>query len=810
MSKLQTFHYWFILKLMKERVVFLISLIIGLLCLLTYIINVNPQFVQLLNLQQFDREELRKRVNELSSPFLDKKKEYKKIESVYTSSETAKILERIFELKAELKFANDKIPNTFLETEFFEPESSTKIENVDPYLKIAVDINSDVSYLEIKSKNDLKSQNRKIFEIGEIIGLNFNKMSRMEPSKVDTFELSQRSKESTILAEGKGNEIIFYENIEGVPLTSYAHKWTIAEEGIKYERVLALKKQLKPKDSSQFEALVSFFFWFILGFFAFLTLIFKIRRDELDYNLLLWLGVLITLISLISFSYRLPFNFFLIILFLILSTVIGFFLSLIFTVAESKTRDNFDRHLKVFDAIVSMNINVKENGRMVLRSFFFGNLFFIVPLVYIFIEQLKEKNKIVIFPPDCVDVSSTFPLSFLFNNLVSSLIFPYFCIILFGIFAPSLLSRKNNFISQSIVSLFFASVSSITSGYKPFYISFAMFFFISFVLLQFWQREGFIGTFFAMFFPLAIQRGLILIFAKDAQIAIEGASLLILIILFLIFACYWSVKGREINRITPYEPLYLKKIKEKERFERELEIAKSLQQRLLPKDPPTLEKIEIATFCEPANEVGGDYYDFIDIGERKILSFLGDVSGKGIKAAFYMTLAKGLLHGSFGLVKDHKELLKLLNQRFGSLCEEGIFLTLITLTIDRDSCQIIVTSAGHNPPLLCKGGKSEYLPVKGLVIGPLPEEMVMNSLLEYQFKLEKDDVLLLYTDGVTESFDHQFEEYGTTRLEEAVLNCCHKSPQEIIEEIRKSVFRFTGGAPLRDDFTMVVLKGRDV
>ena len=795
---------------MKGRVVFLISSIIGLLCLVAYIINVNPQFVQLLNLKQFDREELRKQVNEVSSNFLDKKKEYKKRESIYTAGEAAKVLEKIFELKAELKIANDKIPNTFLETQFFEPDSLSKIENVAPYLIIAIDTNSKVSYLEIKSKNDRKSQNRRIYEIGEVIGLNFNKMSRMESSKNDTFEVSQRAKERTIITEEKANVIIFYENIEGVPLTSYAHKWTIDEEGIKYERALALKKQLKPVDSSQLEDILSFFFWFILGFFAFLTLIFKIRRDELDYNLLLWLGILISLISLISFSLTITFNFFLIILFLILSTVIGFFLSLIFAVAESKTRDNFDRHLKVLDAIVSMNINVKENGRLVLRSFFFGNLFFIVPLFYIFMEQLKQKKNIVVFPPHCIDVSSTFPLSFLFNNLISSLMFPYFCIILFGIFAPSLLARKNNLIFQSILSLFFASLSSIPLGYKPLYISFLVFFFISFVLLQFWNREGFIGTFLAMFFPLSIQRGLLLIFAKDAQIAIEGASLLVLIILFLIVACYWSVKGREIDRITPYEPLYLRKIKEKERFERELEIAKSLQQRLLPKNPPNLEKIEIATFCEPANEVGGDYYDFIDLGQRKILSFLGDVSGKGIKAAFYMTLAKGLLHGSFGLVKDHKELLKLLNQRFGSLCEEGIFLTLITLTIDRDSCDVIVTSAGHNPPLLCKGGKSEYLPVKGLVIGPLPEEMVMNSLIEYQFKIEKNDVLLLYTDGVTESFDHKFEEYGTERLEEVVLSCCHKSPKEIIDEIRKSVSKFTGGAPLRDDFTMVVLKGRDV
>ena len=138
---------------MKGRVVFLISSIIGLLCLVAYITNVNPQFVQLLNLKQFDREELRKQVNEVSSNFLDKKKEYKKRESIYTPGEAAKVLEKIFELKAELKIANDKIPNTFLETQFFEPDSLSKIENVAPYLIIAIDTNSKVSYLEIKSKN---------------------------------------------------------------------------------------------------------------------------------------------------------------------------------------------------------------------------------------------------------------------------------------------------------------------------------------------------------------------------------------------------------------------------------------------------------------------------------------------------------------------------------------------------------------------------------------------------------------------------------------------------------------------------------
>lgn len=788
---------------MKRRDLFLYF---GVVLLIFYLFNLNQIFVKFVNLTQIDKTEFRKRVEDYKNKLLEVKDDIKEKDFLLYDRETLRLLQKAFGINANLKGLSEKIPSTFFASKIYSKKSMKQFQK-EPIFEIVIDSNLRVSYLFIPKVKDqnLKDVKNEIQFLIEALSIKKENLQNFNEGD-DYLEVPQLKGEEETEPSG---EISYFENIEGVPLTGYLHKFSIDEKGIKYKRSLLFKKALFNEEKAIFKDIILFLLWLIFVLFAFLTLILKIKRDEVDWKLISLGTLFISTISFIYVSFSEVLNLLTVVVIIITSFLTGLIYSLLFNIALSKTRDGFEKQLLNFNALFSFNFNVKENGFMILKTFLVGNFFFALPLSYYYFFKLFEKGGVVILPPDCFTIKSTSIFSYTFGNLVESLSQSFYFILIFGIFIPSLLSRRNNLFIRLTISILFSLIASFSLSFEPYYLSFLIVFVLTFLVFHIWNEYGFIGVFLSFSFPLIIQRGAMLLFSKDAQIAVEGGILLLIVIFILFTSFYWIVKGKPISEIKPYEPLYIKRIKEKERLERELEIAKSLHQRLLPKETPILKNIEIATFCEPAMEVGGDYYDFIELDESKVLMFLGDVSGKGIRAAFYMTLAKGLLHGALSLVKDVKDLLRLLNRRFGRLSEEGIFLTLIALMIDEETNEITITSAGHNPPLLYRDGKVEVVKVKGLVIGPLPDEVVISNLIEYKFRMKKGDVLLLYTDGVTESFNPKFEEYGVKNLEANLLNSHHKSPPEIIYDIRSSVLEFTENAPLRDDFTMVVLKGKD-
>ena len=788
----------------------------SLLSLLTYIKFCNPLFVKMMNINSFDKREIEPKVSAIAETLLNKKEEYQTTEKIFSDLKTVTILQKNVGIKSATELIQIKLPSQFLNINFYNKIESRSISiQKNPVLTIEVDSNSYVSFLRYPFKesitsNDVPSIIQNMFPILE---LNLESLEQIAPDDIKKEELEEivvRERENEKLSEnGKlYREIIYKQKIEGVPLGFYIHKFVISEKELIYSKTLAFKKSLSGQSQSPIIDIFKFLIWFIIGLFSLALLFIKIKRDEIDWSLYVKVMAIASIFSFLLLFKEQP-TVFLFFVFLLISFLFGSFFALIVALSESQTREIYPENLHIFDALFQGHLRIKELGEMILLCFIYGNFYFLIQILFLFAPNFNETLKVSILPPNPLEFKSFFPLSLFLGNIIAPATFGLYSLLIFGVVAPLFFQRFNkNWIKLITIFLFSILVSSHLS-YTPFYLSFISFLFLSFFILHLWEKYGFLGIFFAIWMPVTLQRGLMLFMAKDVSFAVTGLLILLFLFLMFIFAFYLYYKGKPVSTIKSYEPLYLIKIREKERFSRELEIAKNLQQQILPKKHPKIDKIEFATLCEPALSVGGDYFDFFELGNNKILVFLGDVSGKGIRAAFYMTLAKGLLHGSFNLVKDHKELLKILNQRFGALCEEGVFLTLTILSIDCKTGEIIVTSAGHNPPLLYKNGEVITVPSKGLVVGPMPEEIMLKSLEEYKFKIEKGDVLLLYTDGVTEAMNPYLEEYSLDRLKSVFANCIELSAEEIVSRIRLSIMEFASGSPLSDDLTILVLKGID-
>jgi len=205
-------------------------------------------------------------------------------------------------------------------------------------------------------------------------------------------------------------------------------------------------------------------------------------------------------------------------------------------------------------------------------------------------------------------------------------------------------------------------------------------------------------------------------------------------------------------------------------------------------------------------EVGGDYYDYLSLSGDRWLIVLGDVSGKGVKAAFYMTLAKGILHSVTCMEGRETAILGHLNHLFRNLSDDGTFLTLCAVVLCPASREAKILSAGHNPPVLLSKGVPKILSPRGLVLGLMDDAVFLKTIEECKVVLEPGDSLLLYTDGVTEAMNRRQEEFGSERLLQALEDASGLGPEGLLDRVSRAVSRFADGEPQADDLTMLALR----
>lgn len=242
---------------------------------------------------------------------------------------------------------------------------------------------------------------------------------------------------------------------------------------------------------------------------------------------------------------------------------------------------------------------------------------------------------------------------------------------------------------------------------------------------------------------------------------------------------------------------------ERERMERELELATEIQQSFQPSSPPVIEGYEFQGISFSCYEIGGDYYDFIPRHDNKMMIALGDVSGKGTAAALLMSSLHAAIHAQVAAKSTLAETVKSVNQYLADNTPTNRFVTLFIAELDPATGKLFFINAGHNPPLMGRAdGRVEQLASGGFPLGILPTA-------EYEIgetDLQPNDALVIYSDGVSEASNLKGEEFGMERLTSVIRENLKRSASGLRDKIESSLSTFTQSTPAGDDITLVIVK----
>ena len=290
---------------------------------------------------------------------------------------------------------------------------------------------------------------------------------------------------------------------------------------------------------------------------------------------------------------------------------------------------------------------------------------------------------------------------------------------------------------------------------------------------------------------------------------LDFALALLLLIVVLVIGAVGIIRGAPIEGIRDYVPDYIRELRQQERLRHELSIAQQVQESFLPGEMPSMTGIDVAARCLAAEEVGGDYYDFIPVSKNKLALAIGDVSGKGIQAAFFMTLTKGFLQTLCRENHEPAEVLKKINALFCENAPRGMFISMIYGILDVRERTFTFARAGHNPIILKRGGPVamiELIQPKGLGIGLASSDSFDRSIEQEIIRLGEDDTLVLFTDGFSEAMNPERQLFGDERLSNVIRDSNSAAARGILDNVQKEVDVFVNGAERHDDMTMVVVR----
>lgn len=245
---------------------------------------------------------------------------------------------------------------------------------------------------------------------------------------------------------------------------------------------------------------------------------------------------------------------------------------------------------------------------------------------------------------------------------------------------------------------------------------------------------------------------------------------------------------------------------EKKRLERDLENARHIQESLLPKSIPTIKNLELIGITIPAQHVGGDYYDFIKVSDTKLYVIVGDVSGKGLSAALYMSKLQTMIRMYCTEDKSPKHILIDVNKRLFGEMERNYFITASLAMIDTEKRTIFFCRAGHPHSLLINGDKCESLKSGGIGLGLDKGEAFESSLEEIEVKMENGSLFVIYSDGISEAMNEKQEEFGEERIIKVLMGNSKSSVDTIQKKLLSGIVEFCGDVEQHDDITLLLVK----
>ncbi len=577
--------------------------------------------------------------------------------------------------------------------------------------------------------------------------------------------------------------------------------------GFKKEYLLPTVSAAEEKRQGIYEAvsfIIQYVIFILLGLFYFVI---RLKSDALDLKS----GLVPALLILISWA---------IVFWMQVSgqkgweILIGFVITtpfvvggvwLMFVLGEAMTREVWADKLTTVDGL-RMRFFFPALGRSILRGLAFGALlvgFYAV----LALAAIRYGNGYFSLGDSTLNHwSARLPA---LHILAMSLLGTLYVAITYCLFFQSWIRRKiKSTVWGTIILLIFWSMVSLTlPDLLPFPVSGIVNVLLGASLFLFFGRFDFISTAVAILAMSLFYYGTAALFLGGGFV-LHGVLIFLILLIMGIYA-WISLRAKVLpEQLTEYTPDYMQRVYERQRIQRELEIARNVQLTFLPRSNPKIPGMEIASSCIPAMEVGGDYFDFVWLGPRTLGIAIGDVSGKGIPAAFYMTLTKGLFKAQAQAFRSPREVLVNLNTLFYENAERGIFISMIYAIFDMDAKKLVMARAGHNPMLIRRpdAQMAEEICPPGLALGFEQGEVFAKTIQEETFEIRPGDVFLFYTDGLNEAQNRFNREYGEERLNRLLQDSDNESAEALLNRIRQEIQQFTGDAPQHDDMTAVAVK----
>jgi phosphoserine phosphatase RsbU/P len=257
-----------------------------------------------------------------------------------------------------------------------------------------------------------------------------------------------------------------------------------------------------------------------------------------------------------------------------------------------------------------------------------------------------------------------------------------------------------------------------------------------------------------------------------------------------------------------YNAIIYSMANEKKRLDHDLEIARDIQRILLPAEAPAINGFQISGLNVPARQVSGDYFDYIQVDDERLGVAIADVSGKGVPASLIMAICRSVLRAEAARNPSPADVLRKVNRQLYPDIKEDMFISMAYLILDHERDGVMLARAGHDAPLLYKRASQSITPVKspGMVVGIDSGNVFDRLTVDFAVPLERDDCLVLYTDGVTEALNTEGDEFGLDRMIQSVRASATDGAQTIVKRIIEDVRNFTGSLPQNDDITLIAIR----
>ncbi|HOI30545.1 MAG TPA: PP2C family protein-serine/threonine phosphatase [Melioribacteraceae bacterium] len=503
-----------------------------------------------------------------------------------------------------------------------------------------------------------------------------------------------------------------------------------------------------------------------------------------------------------------------IIVLLVNGLIISFFMSILifasWTVGESYARSLWPGKLKGIDAFIKGHFFAIDSGTALFKGFVLGNALAFSYLVVGLILN-KPEAKIFLSPAGLMEgFASYIPvlatiLEGASVSILAAISVPFFIVNI------SYQRWKRKWVSillSGLVTTLAFVIASTPPSLNNFAINLLAGFIFGCGIAYIYFLFDLLTIISLSFTSILVSRGYVLYAADNPAYDWNFAILIIAYLAIPVIYLVSRIRKEEFILGNYGLPSHVQRISERERLKKEMEIAAKVQLSLLPKEEPVIPGYEIGSISIPAVEAGGDYYDFVKLSGNKVGIAIGDVSGKGIGAAIYMTLTKGILQAHAEENISPSNVLVKVNRLLYKTIEKNSFVSMFYAILNVNNNTISYSRAGHNPGILCsqEAAGTRLLLSKGMALGLEEGSIFSSTLKEEEIEIKRGDLFVLYTDGFTEAMNEKHDQYGEDTLVKLLEKNRHLPAKELIHLVLKDVRKFVDNYPQHDDMTMVVLK----